>query len=480
MQNYEGYGVSKTSPWVHQRNALDYAMRTPAVGLWYDMGTGKSKIAVDLIRNTNAKRTVILCPKSVIDVWPKQFETHCADPVPRILTFKKSWGSVKKAAVLEEALKDPSPLVVVLNYESARMHPLGPKIGKSGRMDQANLGLFLNTKWDIVICDEAHRVKSYSSKISKFAWHLGKRAERRVGLSGTPIPHSPLDAFGVYRFLDPAIFGVYYTPFRARYAIMGGFTGLEVRGFQNLDELTDKMNTIALTVKASDVLDLPEVRDIWLWCELGAKARKAYDELEQELITYIEGEEITLSNMLVKSLRLQQITGGAVNSDEGNKIEVDDSKKQVLSDLLEDIPPDDPVVVFGRFSHDLEMAHRCCYTERKGKRTYTRNFYELSGKQNQLAEWQAATDGGVLAVQIQSGGVGVDLTRSRYCVYYSTGFSLGDYLQSRARVHRPGQDRNVVYYHLGARNTIDITVAKALEKKEDLVESVLASLKKGV
>jgi SNF2 family DNA or RNA helicase len=85
----------------------------------------------------------------------------------------------------------------------------------------------------------------------------------------------------------------------------------------------------------------------------------------------------------------------------------------------------------------------------------------------------------VLGVQIQSGGVGVDLTRTRYCIYYGVGYSLGDYQQSLARVHRPGQTRPVVYNHLVATGTVDEGVYAALDSKRDAVEAVIERMKHG-
>ena len=82
----------------------------------------------------------------------------------------------------------------------------------------------------------------------------------------------------------------------------------------------------------------------------------------------------------------------------------------------------------------------------------------------------------VLAVQIQSGGTGIDLTRARYCVYLSAGYSLGDYEQSLARVHRPGQSRSVHYYHLVAQGTVDEKVYEALRNRKQVVESVLSGI----
>jgi len=72
--------------------------------------------------------------------------------------------------------------------------------------------------------------------------------------------------------------------------------------------------------------------------------------------------------------------------------------------------------------------------------------------------------------------VGVDLSRAAYCVFYSRTWSLGDYEQARARVHRPGQERPVSYYHLIAEHSMDQTVQRALDRKEAVVDSVIAAL----
>ena len=96
---------------------------------------------------------------------------------------------------------------------------------------------------------------------------------------------------------------------------------------------------------------------------------------------------------------------------------------------------------------------------------------ELSGRENNLEAWQ---QGGadILGVQIQAGGVGISLVRARYCIYYSVGFSLGDYEQSLARVHRPGQNQSVIYYHLVAGGTVDEKVYDALQKRRKVIDEI--------
>ena len=66
--------------------------------------------------------------------------------------------------------------------------------------------------------DESHRLKSPSGKISRFASQLSDRSRRRLALSGTPMPHSPLDIYAQYRALDKSVFGVHHQQFKNRYA----------------------------------------------------------------------------------------------------------------------------------------------------------------------------------------------------------------------------------------------------------------------
>ena len=69
--------------------------------------------------------------------------------------------------------------------------------------------------------------------------------------------------------------------------------------------------------------------------------------------------------------------------------------------------------------------------------------------------------------------MGLDLTLARYAIYYSLGFSLGDYSQSMARLHRPGQTHPVEYIHILASGTVDEIVMEALAKREAVVDHIL-------
>jgi SNF2 family DNA or RNA helicase len=205
--------------------------------------------------------------------------------------------------------------------------------------------------------------------------------------------------------------------------------------------------------------------------ELSPKVRRFYRTLEAEMTAEIEAGTVTAANALTKLLRLAQATGGYCRVDGTAGVTVIDgvpSKRLALQDRLEDLPETEPVAVFCRFRSDLDDVQAAA-------RELGREYAEVSGERKDLERWQAG-EATILGVQMQSGGVGIDLSRAAYAVYYSLGYSLGDYEQSLARLRRPGQTRCVRYYHLVCQGTVDEQVYAALRERRSVVEAVLQKL----
>jgi len=448
--------------WRHQALGYNFAYGRPATMFAMGMGTGKSKPTVDLAVNWGCRLTLVLCPKSVLGVWRREFEQWAAVAANVCILDKGTTAKKRDIAaghlMLCEHLRQPA--VVVTNYDSVWREPFGK--------------WSVNVPWDLVICDESHRIKAHNSQVSKHAAKLGAVAARRLCLTGTPMPHSPLDLFGQFRFLDPGIFGTSWHWFSHRYARHDNpHVPQMVTSYANQDELQRRMAWITYRV-GNEVLDLPEVTHNVLACQLSPAAMKNYRDLEDEMITEVQAGVVTVANALVRLLRLQQVTSGFLQADDAEiPTEIDTAKRDVLSDLLEDIGKDEPVVVFCNFRHDLAAI---AAVAKKLGRTYG----EVSGARKDLTSHATMPDGvQVMGVQVRAGGLGIDLTRARYAVYYNHPWSLGDYEQSVARVHRPGQTRHTFYYHLVAENTVDEHVQRSLEKKRDAVESILSIFKQG-
>lgn len=330
--------------------------------------------------------------------------------------------------------------------------------------------------WEVIILDESHKAKSAGSKTSKACFLLGKRSLRRLCLSGTPMANSPLDVYGQYRFLDSSIFGTNHASFLDKYAVFGGPERKFVVGVKNRDELGAKFNSIAYRCKKSDMLDQlgigPEPVPQFLTAEMGPAAKKVYKDLQKDFVSILNSEErVIASSVQIRVTRLQQITSGfmaTVDWDKNHKeTPIDDAKEKLLVEYLDDLGPDEDVVIFCRFKYDMDRAGQIANESR-------RQAFELSGRIDQLQEWKDAAPGAALVVQYQSGSAGIDLTRSCYAVYYSATQSLYEYEQSISRMYRPGQTRPVTLTHLVINRSIDVQMYKSLVEKHDIIEDVMS------
>lgn len=445
--------------------------------------TGKSKTAIGLLDGWDASLVIILCPKAVTGVWPHQFAEHSIRGW-RVLPLKTGTTARRAAKLLTEftlAKSQGTPLAVVINYEAA---------WRTAMADALTYVLDQSPGVTVAICDESHKIKAPGGRASRFAHNLGHHANRRLCLTGTPAPHSPLDLYAQCRFLDEAVFGTNYISFKTRYGDWGGFEGRKLEGIINEDELAAKIGRLWFQCKAEDVLDLPEIRDEAIPVEIGAQAQKAYDLMESEFYALLDDGIVTAANAGVKVLRLQQITSGYLPLDDpdedGARIvsQLDTAKKDALADLADGLPRHpfnhpragrlvQPLVVFARFRHDLDNVHIVADALKL-------RYRELSGRRRDAIDEDSrlVEDVDLAGVQIQAGGAGIDLTRARYAVYYSIGYSLGDYLQSRKRLHRPGQSMGVVLYHLTAEGTVDETIYQALLDRQQIVKAVMDEARK--
>lgn len=492
----------RMEPWPHQAAALDDLLKRQGTMLAIGMGGGKGAIAIAAAEHDHATRVLVLCPKNVVGVWPDQLEQHAT----------RSWhvhrGRVqgargplanpsveKRAGQLRQDLKDAErlgrPFCAVVNLEAS----------PAPAMAAALLGV----EWDLIVIDESHRIKSAGGRQSRFIGRLcaqqRPRGCRVLELTGTPMPHGALDLYAQYRALDPTVFGTSNAAFKARFGqkrimrdkagdpiLVGGeplyLTGpngqaiYEGLRLDRAEEFYARAGKIMFQVSQEDLdtaLGLAEPVDLYRSTDLEPATRRVYKDLQRHLIADLESGIVTAANAMVNILRLAQVTNGfAVDAQTGVQHQLADppEKTKLLADVMVDLDRTEPVVVFCRFHHDLDQVRHVC--DQQGRR-----YGELSGRdRGGLTDKSTMRDDiDVLAVQVQAGGVGIDLTRARYGIYFSLGFALADYLQSRKRLHRPGQSRHVTYVHLLANDTVDVAIYQALHRRRDIVNTVLSHLK---
>ncbi len=461
--------VFKTSPWEHQRAALEYLYKRDCAALYTAPGTGKTKVIIDLIINRGFKRVLVVCTNKGCEVWQKQFKIHSNLPSSSVLNLS-GINTARKVSALKSLPKKSNSVgitVIVCNYESVWREPFAKELLKK------------STGIDCIVCDESHRIKTPGSKVSRFLTRLGKIVPHRYLVTGTPAAESPMDVYAQYRFLDPTIFGTSFQKFKDQYQNLDVQATLRVgypildknQPYKNLDELHEKMFSCAFL--AESTVSLPKQFNIINRYTVDKKTEELYHELKKEGALVCKQGFLEVSNVLSMSLREQQLLSGYVqvetDAKEHKLIRVSKERTETLRELLEQFAPNEPIVVFAKYRKDLKNIRKVCAGLGRG-------YSEISGTENSQDEWDAGQTS-VIGVQYSSGSESIDLTRARYCIYYSLTTQLALYEQSKKRVHRPGQTRSVVYYHLCGKLkkgvSIDEKILHALKNKQDVVEYLM-------
>jgi len=447
--------------WQHQKEAIEFSRGRRDTILHMGVGTGKTRTALEIVRELmsagRANRILVGCPKAVMAAWAKQAGLWL--PGIRVLILDRGTAATKGKAVAA-ALADTSPLIVVGNYESLR------------RIKELE-----KTRWDVLIWDECHRLKSPSGAASKWAAGMAKRNPecKRIALSGTLLAHTILDAFGVYRAVEAPecqTFGSSYTLFKARYAVVNPHIPGMVIGWRNREEFAKKIADTTFLRKSEDVLDLPPILHVEIPVDMTAKEAGVYIQLENDFCAKVGDGFVTPANAMVSVLRMLQSCQGFVRLDDeaaARQIDEPPSKRAAFVEFLEDVDSDEPIAVFARFRSDIDSVIHACHQT-------GRTVSELSGRVDQLADWQAGKTS-VLVAQVQSGGIGIDLTRASIGVFYSLGHSLSEWLQAIGRLHRPGQNRHTRFFSLVStlqgKTTADGRVYEALRDRKEVVDVIL-------
>ncbi len=435
----------------HQEDAYRFAYPRRGTLLALDMGTGKTAVAISLILQRQHRHVLIVSPKSCMDVWPKELAKFSPTDYHPLVLRTHATAAKKSEYVRRYLAAKPGERMVVVNYETL------------WRMDG------LEDAFDCLIMDECDYVKNAESQANQFLYNL--QVPWRMGLTGTPNPNGPFELFGQFKLLDPGVFGVAYSRFEQTYGIVSNDPFHHVVGYKDMDTFKEKVASITIQVKRRDVLKhLPPVEHVIRTGEFAD--RRPYDQLKDEFVTYVKENVVDGTLALPRLLRLEQLTSGFVQTGPDSYERWDYTKMNLLREVLAHVPQEEKSVVFCRFRPDLDAVQEVC-TE------LGIACGEVSGEKNQLVNATYPAHFRCMAVQMRAGGRGVDLTPASYGVYYSTGFSGGDFEQTLARQDRDGQTKPVTYYHLHVYRTVDQRKYRALLDKQDAAEAILSLARRG-
>lgn len=533
----------------HQKRGLQKMIETRGVtALLFDPGLGKTATVLDyasllaLKAPSGEARVLVVCPLVAVDTWVIQAETFVSNQVdywaealggsllqraealasrgghpyskplvkrgrlvagaPRALHHQHSWafgarsGRPRPVTISEgpgwahppDQPRAPRLVIEVINLDTL----VSRATMGSGTMADVMIDAIRRYAPDLVVVDESHRIKGAQANASRLLGRVSRFVKRRVILTGTVMPHSPLDVFGQWRFLEPYAFGdkqrdgsfkqATYGGFKNRYGILGGWMGKEIIGYQRLDEMQAIMAKNAAVARKADALDLPPTMDVVIPVELSAGEKQAYADMKGQLATQLStGALASVPNRLSQMMRLRQITSGHLPDDTGVIHVVGNSKVNTIRSLVNDtLAGEMRVVIFALFIVEiglLETALATAGTEVLVIQGGT-PMEERAVMRKRFGSDEPTRM--VMIAQIKTMSLAVnELVTASHAVFASMSQQRDDWEQAKARLDRTGQTRPVTFHYAIAPNTVDEVILQSHRDRTDLETQMLRHIADG-
>ena len=464
----------KTKPYAHQLTALEKSWDKTEYGYFMEMGTGKSKVLVDnmamLYDKGRINGALIIAPKGVYNNWfSQEIPTHLVSHIQPTMVLWTASTSKTKDKEYQSLFETGHDLhILIMNVEA-----LSTKKG----LDFA--GKFMMCHKTMLAVDESTTIKNPTAKRTKSILQLGKQAEYRRILTGSPVTKSPLDLYTQCAFLDEFLLGFNsFYAFRNRYAHMldrnfGGRRVQIIGSYQRLDELSENIKKFSYRVLKEDCLDLPPKIYTRREVELTDEQSKAYATMKTAALALLKGKMATAPHVLTQMMRLHQITCGHLKNDDGTVTDIKNNRLTELLNLLEEV--EGKVIIWANYIHDIEHIVKAI-SKKFGEDSIVQYYGAVPSEQRQenIVKFQDPNSKAKFFIgNPQTGGYGITLTCANTVVYYSNGYDLEKRLQSEDRAHRIGQEKSVTYVDFIAPKTVDEKIVKALRSKMNIANKIM-------
>lgn len=436
------------TPKDYQADGVGFLLGTRAAALWWRMGRGKTATTAtavaDAIDVGFSGKALVVAPKRVAtQTWPNEFKKwdHLSG-----LRWIALTGSRKQRII--DAQRDAD--VYLINWE---MFPW--------LVDEFKL----RWKWDLLVLDEASKVKNQGTANYKAAKTLRQNnlVSRVVELTGSPAPNGLKDVWAPIYLLDRGRrLGRTQDAFLKRWFYTDRQGQLQIMGKPAQEEINDRLSDIVYALRSAVTGNEPIVNRVMV--ELPPKAMREYDQLERTAFLQLENEEkITAVNAAAITGKLLQYASGGVYTEHPAWVEVHKAKMEALEDIIEEAQGD-PVIVAYHSRHEMERILRAFP-----------QAVSIDQAGDTLEEDWNAKKIPILVMHPQSGGHGLNLQfGGATIVWFSLGWNLEHYEQLIARLHgRHGQARDVIVHQIMAQGTIDEEVDLRLAGKASVQEALM-------
>ena len=413
-------------PFPFQFDGMAFLMPRHGAVLADEMGLGKSMQAISsirlLVRSGEARRVLVVCPKGLVSNWTREL----ADWAPEILVAVIEGDQQRRR--WQWSLADVP--VKVANYE----------VLVRDRELIAELGL----SFDLMVLDEAQRIKNRSSQTSDAVRSVPRR--RSWALTGTPVENSSDDLVGVFEFIAPGHLNERMSP-----KAMGAAAADHV-----LRRTKDKV-----------LKDMPPRLNRDERIELSVEQRETYRRAEEEGVLRLAdlGQEATIQNVFELVLRLKQICNFDTFTGESAKLEC------LEADLEEIHASGKKALVFSQWVETLGRLRG--KLSRFGALEYHGGM-STAARDEAIRQFKHEKQHSVLLLSYGAGAVGLNLQFSQYVFLFDRWWNPAVEDQAINRAHRIGAVGAVTVTRFLSANTIEERIDEVLRRKRDLSDTILS------
>lgn len=484
-----------------QQHDLDYLAACEGYSAnWSSMGTFKTSTGLWLV-----ERVIGGGPGNVLIVTTKSGKGAYFDSVPRCLNlpdwtiYNIGTRTVEEVILHDlriesdlddfvQALRDRKKRIIVL----AHYHCFTNKSPMNEILTEGSL--IKKIEWDMILLDEAHRIKSKDVQWSRNLKRLGRHSKYRHVMTGTGFVNNPSEMWSLVNFLNPAAYPSYWR-FRRQFCLEETWSGYsrvvgikksEEQHFINMRKRLGPRRTMQEVHK-----DVSEPIYTHYEVELNAIQRRMYSDIVTKLRTLDQqGYPINSPNVVSQIQRLRQISVATpelvdvyFDNKRERRIQViklvePSSKLDLVMELLEGLQWDDEqrqqMVVFSNFKDPLELLKLRLNEQRdkNGKKIRDAIPYihmeQKDSEQVRYEKWHELfprKEHQVFLCTVALGGESISLTPAQYCVFLDRSWSPAQNAQAVGRIYRPGQTGVAEIIYINAKNTIDKRVMDLTEEK---------------
>jgi SWI/SNF-related matrix-associated actin-dependent regulator 1 of chromatin subfamily A len=453
----------------HQEEGIAFLKEKKKAIIAYDMGLGKTLIAILASQAERKDCTLVICPASLKINWQRE-----------ILKWVDEESFIIASGEVQEIPEDTK--WIIINYDI-----LGKHLER------------LKGMYDTVIVDEAHYIKDESTIRSKAVLEVVSNAERVYLLTGTPMLNRPIELYPLLQAVEHPLgkkgmktaYAVRYCGAVKKNVVMDLHTGrrsfvtnpypyyrnkrykvytfMDMKGATNLVELRESISKVMQRRLKKDAIDLPEKIKTTVQCQLTNEDMQRYEQAFDDYIEWLSNhpqedkniENILMTKHLVEIQKLKQVCSEA-------KI------PKVVEMVQSALEQGEKVIIFSQYTKTIQTLHSLL-----GGVTLTGDDTQEE-RQQAVDSFQNDPETKVFIGNIKAGGVGITLTSASIVMFADMEWSPGVHDQAEDRAHRIGQNGTVNVYYFVAEATIEEDIMDMLDAKRKVIEEVIDGKKEAI